>query len=162
MTRLVCTVSLNDHQWSVLENRDWESVFMYEMWTTEVWYHSPFDGSTTIHMGSITMCSKGTGLPTAIKLDWLILGEIYEALSTVNHMEIKKPFLHPHSPSTRENIRLFPRWCSHCNLCYILSNCGLCWAALLGNCKSSPGWATTKFTMCLSNPAFNILTTVCR
>lgn len=153
---------------------DWSSVVHYQkteignLYTCmrcvlqEVCYHSSLDGSITIHMCSITVSSKGTGLPTAIKLDLFILGEIYEALSATNQMETKKPFLHPHSALTRENIHLFLRWCSHCNLYYILINCGLCWAALSGNCKSDPGWATTKFSMGLTNAAFNTLTTVCR
>lgn len=58
-----------------------------------------------------------------------ILGEIYEGLSTTNQMENKKLFLHLHSASTRENIHSFQRECSHCNLYYILINCGLCWVA---------------------------------
>lgn len=57
------------------------------MWITEVCYHSSLDGSITICMGSLTICSKGTGPPPAIKLDLFILGEIYEALSATNQME---------------------------------------------------------------------------
>lgn len=146
----------------LLEDRNWESVFLYEMWITEVCYHSSLDGSITICMGSLTICSKGTGPPPAIKLDLFILGEIYEALSATNQMETKKPFFYPHSLSTRENIHSFLRWCSHCNLYYILINCWLCWEALQETANLILDELPQSFPCASQTQYFNRLATVCR
>lgn len=111
----------------LLENRDWESVFLYKIYGL-LWFVSTHH--LIVLLPSIWVPSlylqKEEDCPLLSSWTYLFWERFMKLWAQQTRRELRNHFFIPFYPQNQKTFTYALRWCSHCNLYYILINYGLC------------------------------------